>query len=279
MSDVANLAAEPIVMCAGTLLADPMAATAADIVAALEATAGSGCVGVSVWGFWNDVCAAAGVSLADELARLGLGVAMVEAATAWVNGDTPEAREEAAALAEVCRTLGSTGLMAVTMEPELISVGRATEGLAALAEVVASQGVRVGVEFLPWTGIPDLATAWRVVEPVPTAGIVLDPWHWQRQPGGPSFEVLASIPGDRVHVLQLDDAAPPGDQPLMAETMSARRLPGEGVVDLAALLKALDGIGARPVIAPEVFSAEVAADGPAEAARRIVGATRRVLAR
>ena len=51
----------------------------------------------------------------------------------------------------------------------------------------------------------------------------------------------------------------------------------KGVVDLPALLAALDAIGADPVLAPEVFSAANAADGPAEAARRIVEATRRVV--
>ena len=94
---------------------------------------------------------------------------------------------------------------------------------------------------------------------------------------GPAFDLLASIPGGRIHVLQLDDAGPPADVDPMVETMTDRRLPGEGVVDLPALLAALDAIGADPVLAPEVFSAANAADGPAEAARRIVEATRRVV--
>ncbi|MCB0994489.1 MAG: TIM barrel protein [Acidimicrobiales bacterium] len=268
---------DEIVMCAGTLLADPMAATVDDIVATLEASASAGCPAVSLWGFWADLCAGAGRPLRAEFDRLGLRVGMLEAAMAWVGGDTDETRAEAARLAAQCADLGARRLMAVTMEPRLESELLATTGLAALAEELSPLGVQVAVEFLPWSGIPDLATAWRIVEPVPTAGIVLDAWHWQRQPGGPAFDLLASIPGGRIHVLQLDDAGPPADVDPMVETMTDRRLPGEGVVDLPALLAALDAIGADPVLAPEVFSAANAADGPAEAARRIVEATRRVV--
>ena len=72
-------------------------------------------------------------------------------------------------------------------------------------------------EFLPWTGIPDLATAWRIVESAAreNAGILLDTWHWQRQPGGPAVDVLRGIPGDRIPVLQVCDCRPePEGDPL-----------------------------------------------------------------
>lgn len=270
--------ADRIVMCPGTLVADPMGATPDDVLAALRASAEAGSAAVSLWGFWADLCDAAGTPLRPELDTLGLDVVMVEAAMAWTTGDTADTRAEAAHLAQVCDALGADRLMAVTMEPTLSSTSQATEGLAALAEIVAPGGVRVAVEFLPWSGISDLRTAWTIIEPIADAGIVLDVWHWQRQPGGPDPDLLRSLPGERIHVLQLGDAGPENDADRMTEAMTARLLPGEGVVDLDALFEALDAIGADPVIAPEVFNTELAADGPGAAARRIVEATRRVLA-
>ena len=76
-------------------------------------------------------------------------------------------------------------------------------------------------------------------------------------------------PRERIAYLQLCDAGPAPQPDVYVEAMTARRLPGDGVVDLAALLGALDEIGARPFVASEVFSTELAALGPAEAARRV----------
>ncbi|HEX4244090.1 MAG TPA: sugar phosphate isomerase/epimerase, partial [Acidimicrobiales bacterium] len=135
---------------------------------------------------------------------------------------------------------------------------------------------QVCVEYLPWCGISDLATAWELVEPLgPGAGILLDTWHWQRQPGGPNLELLAQIPGERIGFVQLcDAAAEPGDD-AMSEAMADRLLPGDGVVDFTALLGQLDAIGARPFFATEVFNPElVRTHGPAEAARMMAAAAR-----
>ena len=88
-------------------------------------------------------------------------------------------------------------------------------------------------------------------------------WHWQRQPGGPDFELLSRIPGERIHYVQVCDATDSPQPDLFAEAMSARVLPGDGVVDVKALVDALRGIGADPYIAAEVFNAGLAARGPA----------------
>ena len=63
----------------------------------------------------------------------------------------------------------------------------------------------------------------------------------------------------------------------MMESMTNRLLPGDGEVDYPALLAALDGIGADPIWAPEVFNVELMAQGPDEMAKRIGAATRKVL--
>ncbi len=80
-------------------------------------------------------------------------------------------------------------------------------------------------------------------------------------------------------MLQVNDAAAVAGDDLLVETMTARLLPGDGVVDFAALCASLDHIGAEPNVAPEVFNPGLAALGPAELAARVAASTRRVLGR
>jgi len=130
-----------------------------------------------------------------------------------------------------------------------------------VVEAAGQVGAQVCVEFLPWSGIPDLATAWRLVEPLgPGAGIVIDGWHWVRQPGGPAPDLLRSIPGDRIGYVQVCDvAAEPAGDPL-TDAMSNRLLPGEGVVDFAELFAVLREIGASPFVATEIFNPALVAE-------------------
>jgi sugar phosphate isomerase/epimerase len=131
--------------------------------------------------------------------------------------------------------------------------------------------MKVALEFLPWTGIPDLAAAWRIVESAgdPAGGILLDTWHWQRRPGGPAPELLRTIPGERITYVQVSDTAPNPVTDLWTETMSDRRLPGEGTVDYAEVFGILSDLGVDAFTATEIFNAGIVADGPGKAARRM----------
>jgi len=74
---------------------------------------------------------------------------------------------------------------------------------------------------------------------------------------------LATIPGERIGYLQVCDAAatPVGDP--LSEAMTNRLLPGEGVVDFAAVLAQLEAIGATPFVATEIFNPSMVASlGP-----------------
>src|SRR5207302_1122238 len=81
-------------------------------------------------------------------------------------------------------------------------------GLAEFADRAAGAGRSLSIEWLPWTVLPPLSSAWQLIESVDRAnvGLVFDNWHWLRQPGGPQPDVLRTIPGDREHLLQLCDA-------------------------------------------------------------------------
>ena len=244
-------------MCTATLLTDPLNATEPEIRAAGEAAVAAGYSSASVWSFQL-----------GALDGVELEVAVIEAAMAWAGSDAAAAAAEIDQFAELVQKTGATTALAVTLAPTLPDLDRARDQLGALAERLDALGAQVCVEFLPWSGIPDLATVWRLVEPLPaSAGIVLDTWHWQRQPGGPNPALLASIPGERIGYVQLCDVPAQAEPDLMADAMANRQLPGDGVVDFAEVFAILGDIGATPYIATEIFNpAMVAERGPLKTA-------------
>lgn len=256
-------------MCPATLLTDPMAARDHDVRAAGEACVAAGLRAVSVWAHHL-----------PALAGLGLNVAVVEAATTWAYADPVAAASEAEYLVGLVKEHRSSKILAVCLESELPDLDHARRNLAGLVDLAASAGAQVCVEFLPWSGIPDLATAWSLMKPLgPAAGIVLDTWHWQRQPGGPCPDLLATIPPARIGYVQVCDAAAEPEDDLMGEAMGGRLLPGEGVVDIPAVLAQLRSMGADPFVATEIFNPALVAElGAVGAARAMVDATRPLLA-
>ena len=257
-------------MCTATLVADPLAAGPEEVRAAGEGAVAAGFTEISVWAHHL-----------PALDGLGLGVGVVEAAMAWPNSDRAAAAKEAQRLAELAAVHGARRIGAVCLDATIDDLDRARDNLACAVEAAAGVGAQVCLEFLPWSGVPDLATAWALVEPLgPSAGLLLDTWHWVRQPGGPVLDLLATIPGERIGYLQLCDAAAEPDDDVMTEAMTARLLPGEGVVDFASVLDVLDSIGATPYVATEVFNpgivaargAEGAAVAMRDAAERVVAA-------
>ena len=278
--------------CLSTLLADPFSIDRATFGKAVDALAEAGAVGLSWWTLHEIVLigggqTGGGMSAGDIRSRFtdaGLTVGCVEAIYGWVDAVTPaEAVADAEPSIVIAEAHGAPNLAAVCLGPELGSMDGAAANLAAVADRAAESGVTVAVEFLPWTGIPDLTTCWELLQATGrrNVGVLLDSWHWHRQPGGPHgrhAETLAAMPGWAVPVLQVCDAgAEPWDDP-MAECMAARPLPGDGVVDHGHLLGLLHGIGADPVVCPEVFNRDLVADeGAAGAAHQISVATNRVL--
>lgn len=244
-------------ICPATLLVDAMAAGPADISAAAAAAVTAGFSEASVWSFQL-----------DSLAGSDLRIRVLEAATAWAGDDQPAADAEVEQIASMVTSTGATQVLTVTMQPQISDLQRAQANLAKLAERLDPLGAVASIEFLGWSAIPDLATAWELISPLPAnVGLVLDTWHWQRQRGGPDVSVLADIPGERVNYLQVCDAAAAGGSDLLTEAMTSRMLPGEGCIDFDSLLSTLTKIGARPFLATEIFNpALVQRLGPASAA-------------
>lgn len=280
-----GLGAGDLVLCSGTLPRDTGFADR------LGAAVAAGFAGVSLWG--RDVASARqeGLSEPDMRAMLddhGLAVAELDPAWWWLPGAAevhiaPEidpmdvfrfGEQELFAIADA---LGARSVNAVDVFGGDWGLEQAAEAFAGLCERAAAHGLLVQLEWLAWSRIPDLETALRIVElaGAPNGGINVDAWHFARS--GESLEALAEVPGDRVVAVQLDDGPREAEADLVHATLHDRRLPGEGGFDLAGLVDVLARIGTAAPFGVEVFSDELHALGPAEAARRAALSTRKLL--
>ncbi len=154
----------------------------------------------------------------------------------------------------------------------------AVEAFAALCDRAARHDLKVALEPLPGSTVPDLATAVRLVTEAgrTNGGICVDSWHLYR--GGGDASDLLLVPADVVLVVQINDGPrQPVDPDYLTDTMHHRQLPGDGELPLVAFLQALDRIGACAPLSVEVLSDELAARPALETARRAAQATRRVL--
>ena len=181
----------------------------------------------------------------------------------------------------IADALGARSINAVDVLGGSWGIEDAAATFAGLCDRAAEHGLLVHLEFLPWSRVADLATAWDVVRLADRAngGVAVDAWHWFRSPTPSDIATLRTIPGEKVLGIQLDDAPAEPEANLMSATLHERLLPGEGAIDLVELVGALRAIGAVAPIGVEVFSDALQALGPIEAAQRAVDATRSVLGR
>ncbi len=252
----------PLHVCLSTLLPDPMSADADELVAAMATAAAVGFDGVSLWTLHHLVAARAGIDLAAVAAASGLAAPVVEAMAGWANArDDSTVRGDADFAIQVAEAMGASIAVAVCLEPELTDAAVTGDNLALAAAMAADAGITVAVEFLPWSGVPTLAAAVELIERsgADNVGVLLDTWHWERQPGGPDEATLASLDAAAIPLLQISDTGAPMED-MYTEATTARRVPGDGGVDFGRLFEVLAGIGADPVVSPEVFDTTALAD-------------------
>jgi sugar phosphate isomerase/epimerase len=112
-----------------------------------------------------------------------------------------------------------------------------TDAIAAVCRRARARGLQVALEFIPGTGLPDLATAHAVARACgePNCRVTLDPWHLDR--AGGSVEDVVSLPAGSLAGVQLCDRIPePPGTPYVP--MSGRLMPGEGQLPLYELVRA-----------------------------------------
>jgi sugar phosphate isomerase/epimerase len=143
-----------------------------------------------------------------------------------------------------------------------------TDAVGAITRDAASRGLRVVLEFVPDSGIPDLSFAMAIVKGVklPNCGVLVDTWHLARTGG--TVDDLRGLPSGAIGAFQLDDrTAPPAGAPYVPRT--GRDLPGEGELPLRDIALAVLDNNPTLTAEVEVFSDELRSLSTDEAARRV----------
>jgi sugar phosphate isomerase/epimerase len=182
-------------------------------------------------------------------------------------------RYDAAGCLEIADALGARAINVSHYRGEPTPLDAIAEDAARACRLAAGYGVTVALEFIPDSGIPDLAAGRRVVELSGEANctILLDTWHLARS-GGSAADIRALPPG-MIGAFQLADRIepPPGTAYV---PMSGRTLPGEGELPLGEMVAAALENSPGVTVEIEVFSEELAAMTVDAAAARTAAAVR-----
>jgi len=271
-----------IALCWGTAIGTPLEAL-------IEAAAGAGLGAITLTAGMYEASRAAGRSdaqLRRLLSEAGVKVHAIDPLISVLPGTPrpadvpPENRAYFEFTEERCYA-AAEALEAETINLAHFGGGEVREAqfvecLIPLARRARSHGVRLTLEFLPESAIPDLATAQRIVAAVdaPSLRLMLDTWHLARSGG--TLAQLAAVPKGLIGALQISDRRepPPGTT---YTPMGGRLLPGEGELALVPLLRTLLTREPELTVGVEVFSDELRCLPAGEIAARVAASTRAVL--
>lgn len=139
---------------------------------------------------------------------------------------------------------------------DTVPIDRMAEAIGAISRKAAERGLALVIEFTPDGGIPDLGTAYAIVQACgePNCSVLLDTWHHYRTGG--SIEAIRALPAGAIGSIQLCDGTPPGPGETYVP-MTGRDLPGEGPMPLRAMTEAALAKNRGITAELEVFSEEL----------------------
>jgi len=242
------------------------------------AAAGYDGIGLRAENYWDALAAGLDdTAMRETAAEHGVPILEVEYITTW---GTPEDRDAAQQKKEqtvfhMARAFGvqhlNTGLL------EKLPLDVMTEAFAALCDR-AGGDLTVALEFMPYSGVPDLATASKIIDDADrtNGALIVDVWHWAR--AGMTPADLDPVPADRIIAVQLCDVLEHPMEPLRAESLGHRLPPGQGYGDAVGVVRALRDKGVQPrVVTAEVISDDLVSRGIDSAAQITADAAREVL--
>ncbi|WP_440913708.1 sugar phosphate isomerase/epimerase family protein [Enterococcus innesii] len=129
----------------------------------------------------------------------------------------------------------------------------------------------IGLEFMRYSGVPVLASAWNIVKEADCENgmLILDTWHWAR--ANMTAADLEGVPAEKVVSIQICDVLERRypDTILRDESMHDRLCPGTGWGDTEGFLRALKAHGIKPrVVGTEVISDPILSQGYQKAAEQ-----------
>ncbi|TVX99386.1 sugar phosphate isomerase/epimerase family protein [Paenibacillus cremeus] len=188
---------------------------------------------------------------------------------------------------ELARELGvtkcCTWLFPATDEPVAEYTSRFIRRLRECAKALEAGGIQFGIE---WVGPKTLRTlkhdfihtipgALELIGAidVPGVGLLFDSFHWFTSRA--TVDDILQLRKEQVVLVHLNDAP---DLPADEQIDNQRLLPGEGIINLGAMLTALRQIGYHEYVSVETFSDTLPLLGAKEAALRTKQVVDRVLA-
>jgi sugar phosphate isomerase/epimerase len=215
----------------------------------------------------------------DILKKYDMKVTEVEYITLWAENNRPyEQKYKEQLCFHMCGLFGvdhiNIGLM------ETYSVEHTAQKLKELCQRAGKYVI--GVEPMPYSGIPDIKKGWEVVKAsgCENAKLILDTWHWVRADQANDVKLLEGIPADKIVSIQINDVydRPYAKSILRDESMHDRLAPGTGINVTEGFVKMIKEKGIKPaVIGVEVISDAILAKGVAEAAKHTYDNTIKVL--
>jgi sugar phosphate isomerase/epimerase len=148
--------------------------------------------------------------------------------------------EDVAPVVELTAELGGEMIVANGFDPDL---GRFADLLSRYAEAAAQAGIRVALEFMPYSAVRTVAEAKALVNrcAAPNLGVLVDALHLDRSGGTPSD--IALLQPKEIAFAQLCDArrlrTPISNAELMQEARTSRLPLGEGELPLSEFMDAL----------------------------------------
>jgi len=243
------MAASPLVF--GTLNLAPMFDQHVDLADQARAGAAQGFDAMSL-----DIFSLRGAFAADGLASLRAaldetGLWVLDVAALIVSADDEASATARAEMVELVDLVRPAFVLA-KLDGEDSAPARAN--LRTAIDDLGARGCRVAIEPSPFSAVSSLAVGLDLLADVgqPGSALVLDSWHFFL--GGEGLATLESINEKAIAYVQLADAVGQDEPPTLEQTLHDRLMPGEGELDLAALVTALTARGWRGPICEEVLS-------------------------
>jgi sugar phosphate isomerase/epimerase len=233
-----------------------------------------------------------GTGLRALLADRGVAVGYVDAVTSGLPGQSSERSIERylTSYDDCLRVAEALRAPAINLAHYLgrpVAEPALTQAIGELALAARRDGLRLTVEFIPGTGIPDLATARRVLAPLAEmrVGVLFDTWHHFRSVASSDLEELSfadngavqlsDMPPERVGSWRAADPVAEAANRRYAP-MTGRLLPGAGCLPLADLVARLRAERSDLALGVEVFSAELRERPNEQVVARAAAAMRRL---
>lgn len=149
-----------------------------------------------------------------------------------------------------------------------------TEAFVGLCKDAADHGTSIVLEIMPFGNIRTIEDGLAVVRGAdqPNGSLLIDIWHMGR--GKIDYSKIEKIPSRYIGSVEIDDADANVVDNLWDDTCQQRRLPGEGVLDPPAFIRAVQTAGYRGPWGVEILSERFRKLPLAEMARRAFDTTK-----